>query len=444
VIGAQFHDPRDRIRRAYANPIVYWPPLPPSPMEITTRIWWPAAPDDAVLKPKFEYRDLGVLLREARSGDTILIRHNGPLAIEQHFIQPLKAGGTDRADFHLLFKPETKDMKPVLSPAQTNDVDVSLFRVKEGRVSFEDLHFLLKPAQPKYQDQIAVVTLVAGRGCEFKNCTFTLDEEDGRIAAVVSLADSREMKMDGPASQSAPSVKFTGCLIRGKGRALSVPVSRPFALEMNQCITGLNGPVVFAKAGGREVDAALGSTIHLSRVTALLGGPLVELQGGAVGVMKTSALVSTMVTADHCLFAAVPGAGQPMVEVDGAELDRSDPKNRIFKWTSPEPNRFANFDSTLPAVVVKPDVSSTQNWKWTEWLQFAREVGNPVGSVKFQDEPDGLKDLMKLKPADVEVRSVELPDMPNALPGDAGADVEKVAVPLDFRDSRKENTPVEP
>jgi hypothetical protein len=281
VMGAQFHDPKSNTRLAYHGVERIWPPLPPAPAEITTRVWWPAKPESASLKPDREYTDLVKLLRDARSGDTILIRHDGPLPMEKIVIQPPKTfSGGDRGDFHLTFKPETKNLRPILVPAQ-NELDVSIFRIREGRVLFEDLHFNLKPDQPNTRDQIAAVSLVAGRGCEFKNCTFTLQEEDGKVATVVALADSREMKMDGPASRTVPELKFTGCLIRGKGRVLSVPISRPFSLDMTQCITGLNGPVIFAKAGGREVDSALRSNVHLTRVTGLLGGPLVALQAAA-------------------------------------------------------------------------------------------------------------------------------------------------------------------
>ena len=423
VIGVQFHDAQEGVRRTYASAPI-WPPSRPTAAEITTRIWWPTGPaDEASLKPGV-YTNLVKLLQDARSGDTILIRHTGLLPMESHTIQPRKVQGSDRGSYHLTFKPEKKDDYPILVPAVLGDRDFSLFRVREGRVTFEGLHFLLKPGQPGAQDQgLAAVTLVAGRECTFRNCTFTLEEEDGKSASVVALSDpGREMKMDGPAMSNVPRIEFEGCLIRGKGRAVSVPVSRPFALEMTQCITGLNGPVVLAKNAGRDVSASVGSTIHLSRVTALLGGPLLELQGGSFGTMKNSGLVPTAISAERCVFASVPGAGQPMIEIAGTEMDRLDPK-AILKWTSTEANRFANFDQIAP-VVVKPDLNTTQSWKWSEWIQFAREAGNPVGKMTFKNEPDDLKDLANLKPGDAEVKSVDLPD---AKPGDAGADPEKVA-----------------
>jgi hypothetical protein len=144
--------------------------------------------------------------------------------------------------------------------------------------------------------------------------------------------------------------------------------------------------------------------------------------------MKTSGLVSTIVTADRCLFAAVPGAGQPMVEVEGAELDRT-AVNGLLRWTPQEANRFANFDQNLPVVIVKPDPTSTQNWTWNEWIQFAREKGTPVGKVQFKSEPEGLKELANLIPDWVEVKNVEFPELSNAEKGDAGADPERVASP---------------
>jgi serine/threonine protein kinase len=435
VLGAQCRESIN-LRRVYGDSI--WPPSRPAAAEITTRVWWPNAPEGQPLKPG-EYADLVTLLRAARSGDTILIRHSGPLLLsEQYVIKPPKpAAGAVASDYHLTFKPESKDDKPILIPAPTGIIDLSLFQVVEGRVTFEGLHFALNPGDS--QKTLAAVTVATGRGCEFIGCTFTLDELGSETTTVVSLPDPGSvMKMEGPASRAVPDVKFTGCLIRGKGRAVSLPVSRSFALEMSQCITALNGPVIYAKTAGRDLGSPDGSSIHLSRVTALLGGPFVELQGGSFGVMKAHGLVQTTITADHCLFAAVPGAGQPMVSVKDTEFDRMDP-NGVVKWTAPEANRFANFELSSPGVVVKPDASSTQNWKWNEWFQFSKEVG--VGKVEFEDEPDSLQDLSNLKPLHARVKKVELPNIPGAEPGDAGADPDRVANPPEEKKNTMPNEP---
>ncbi|MDB5309177.1 MAG: hypothetical protein JWO38_3379 [Gemmataceae bacterium] len=426
VVGAQFHDPRENTRGAYPG-IVWPPPDPAAAANVKQKVWWPGGPATD-LKPGV-YTNLVKLLQDARSGDTILIRHTGLLVVPQHLIQlPRPGTGADRGEFRLTFKADGNET-PVLTPDAVKTLDLSLFRVVEGLVRFEGLHFLLRPGAS--QDSLAAVTLVAGKGCTFQNCTFTLAEGDEQVAAVVALADpGREMKMDGPAARTAPKIEFEGCLIRGKGRGILLPASRPFDLRMEQCITALNGPVVYVKAADRDPGSATPSTVRLSRVTALLGGPLVELHAGKLGQMRASGLVPTTVTADGCLFAAVPGAGRPIIEVVGTELDRTD-RNGVLRWGGGDhPNRFANFDPTAPAAVVRPDDDSTHSWNWNEWIGFARELGRPVGKVTF-DRPGALKDLATLKPADAAVRAVDFPDLTGPKPDDAGADPGKVARPPD-------------
>jgi serine/threonine protein kinase len=421
VLGAQFQD-RNNIRRAYTH-VAVWPPSKPA-ADLTSRIWWPNAPGDESKLPPGTYKNLVKLLLDTRSGDTILIRHTGPLPMEQLVVQAARR--EERATHHLTFKPETKDHQPILSLAESGELDRALFRINHGRVLFENLHFDLKPGAD--QTHLSAVTLVAGRECGFRNCTFTLHDSEGKSPAVVALADAgREMKMEGPTMNAPPKIEFDGCLIRGKGRAVSVPTSRPFALEMSNTITALSGPVVFAKNAGAEVGTGSSATIHLTRVTAFLAGPVLELQGGAFGVMKSSGLVPVSVTTERCLFSAVPGSSTPLVEVTGTDLDRTDP-NRILRWAATD-SRYANFEMSMSPALVKPDTGTNQAWTWTEWLSFAKEAGVPVGKTAFANSPAGAKNLLDWKPDGGRVESVEFPDLANAKPGDAGADHEKVAVP---------------
>ena len=425
VLGVQFHDTVRNVRRTYAE--VLWPPRPPA-VEITTRVWWPNAPDDDSKLPPGVYRSLSSLLERAKAGDTVLIRHTGPLLMNEIAIEPPVRKDVDRSAFRLTFKPETKDDRPILMAAESEKLERSLFKVTHGQVTFENLHFVLKPGAD--QNQLAAVTLVAGRECKFNNCTFTLEEYDGKSASVVTLAEpGKVMKMDGPMMGTAPKIDFDGCLIRGKGHAVHIPISRPFELEMDNTITALNGSVIFAGNANRDVGAGNTSNVRLSRVTALLAGPFIELQAGSFGVMKGSGLVPTNISADKCVFAAVPGSVSPIVDLNGADLDRADP-NRVLRWEAPAPNRYLNFE-TNPAAILKPDANRNLSWTWTEWIPFAREVaaGRTVGKAEFADAPDGVKDLVTLKPEDARIKKVELPDLPAAEPGEAGADVEKVAVP---------------
>lgn len=430
VAGARFVPPGSAAAGlAYAG--VAWPPPTPRPAAAAgVRVWWPRPPDRAALRPGIEYDNLVKLLQDVRSGDTVLIRHTGPLSVEQVAIDPPKAAGADRSDFQLTFKPDPGS-RPVLIPARVDDLNLSLFRIREGRVAFENLEFRLAPGPD--QEAVSAVTVVAGRGCAFTRCVFTLDEGEA-AAAVVTLAEAgREMKMDGPAGRTVPRVAFDGCLIRGRGRCLWVPASRPFALDMDQCVTALGGPLVAVKAAGRDPGGVGPATARLTRVTALLGGPVVELQAGRVGEMKASGLVPVEVTADGCLFAAAPGAGRPVAEVVGADLDKADP-NRVLRWERGEAaNRYANFDPTAAVAVVRPGDGVDREWGWTDWLAFTRgESGRPVGKVTFAAGPAKLRDLGAVVPADVQVTAVDFAAvLAGAKPADAGADVGRVAKPVE-------------
>ncbi len=436
ILGARFARDLTTGGRTYSD--VSWPPAKPESLQkLAVKVWVPGAVNEADL-PDNEYKDLRKLLLEAQSGDTILIRHSGTLETIQHTIEPPKPGnGADRGEFHLTFKPEPGS-RPILTPQFDSKLDLSLFRVIEGRVTFESLQFLVKPGSPGYQESVAAVTLVAGRSCTFRNCVFTLQEEDGKVATAVALSDpDREMKMDAMGTRPTPRLSFENCLIRGKGRAVSIPVSRPFALDVEQSLTALYGPFLFAKAGGRDLAAAGPSSVRLSRVTALLGGPLVELQGGRFGEMRSSGLVPTTITADACLFAAVPGAGRGIIEVDGTELDPMDP-NRVLKWERGDPNRFANVDPSAAVAVGRPGDGMTQEWDWNTWISFAREVGRPVGSITFANGPTGLRDLSAVEAEDVVVREVDFPDLIEPRPTDAGVDPTRLARPEEMKEEEED------
>ena len=431
VLGAQFsRDPLALPGLVYAgDPGVAWPPPNPAlnPAGPRQLVWWPEAPVDEPLPPG-TFTDLVTLLRGARSGDTVRIRHTGLLPVQQLTIEPPRpAGAAERADFHLTFAP-FEGSAPILTPAADNKLNFSLFKLWDGKLTLKGLEFQLRPGAEN--ESVAAVKVVAGRAVEFKDCVFTLDEPDGKTATVVDVADPGREMMMAAANRPTPKVEFDGCLVRGRGRLLSVPVSRPFDLDLDQCVTAVNGPLVWAKAGGRVADTGPASKVRLHRVTAFLGGPVVELHGGRLGEMRASGLVPTEVTAEASLFVGVPGAGRPIAEVDGTNLPPDDP-NRVLKWESGRggANRYANFDAGAVTAVIRPGDAPVQEWDWDKWLTFARELGRPLGSAEFADAPSGLGELSGMTPADAVVKSVTFPDLSDPRPADAGADAEKVARP---------------
>ena len=152
----------------------------------------------------------------AHNGDTILIRHTGLLPLEATC--EIKAR-TGEPEFKLTFKP-FRGSRPILTPrADWTKLDQSLFRLLSGEVEFDELEqFLLKPSRPRNRQEVAALTVIGGKGCTFKNCVFTLQEEDESKAAAVLIADpDKFMVMDTKeALRRAASSRSASSAARGR------------------------------------------------------------------------------------------------------------------------------------------------------------------------------------------------------------------------------------
>lgn len=299
--------------------------------------------------------------------------------------------------------------------------DQTLFKLLGGEVTFEDIHFRLRPDQPKERQTVAAVALLGGKSCTFTNCVFTLAEEDESKVAAVHLPDIEKVMVMKPETRLAPKVTFTNCLIRGRGRGVWVGASRPVNLVVSNTLTALNGPVFFAEAGGEAVGAGP-SKAQFTRVTVLAGGPVVEMRGKTADA-KAAGLVKLEVEADRCLFVAVRDAGRPLVELDG--VDPTEWKT-VLNWQVKEGNRYANFDASAVLAVIRPGGDGAlKEWTRDDWIG---NVGEPLaadkrfGSVTFAAPAPTLKELAAVKPADVAAKTVDFPDLMDPKALDVGVD----------------------
>jgi serine/threonine protein kinase len=414
-LGVAFHNPSDNVRRAYPD---LWPPSRPKSAEVKTKVWWPDAPPEEqspTVSPS-----LAALLDGVRPGDEILIRHTGPLPLGSVELKP--ATRPSEGEFRVTFRPDPGS-RPVLTVDNDPDRDQTLFKLKGGEVTFDGVHFLLKPNRPKDGQLVAAVAVIGGKACTFRNCVFTLLEEDDSQVAAVHLPDiDKVMAMDQTA-RPVPKLRFANCVIRGKGRGVWVPVSRPFDLEVTNSLTAIDGPLLLTRAGGKAVPGGHG-TAKFTRLTALVAGPLVEMHAAETGdLMKNAGVVPVRVEADECLFAAVPSAGRPLIDLDGVDPD--DVKNRVvLNWQTARGNRYANFDERATFALIRPPggESTPKEWDSARWIDYAGEppaAGKPLGAVKFEKEPEGLRDLAAVRPADLAVTTTDFP----AGKPDAGADL---------------------
>lgn len=433
VIGAQFHN-SEISRRAYASTVKSWPPVKPKPPEPTQKVWYPF-PKPSERLPDGTNTDLRSLLLTARRDDVILIKHDGPLAIPETIELRPRTGSNE---FRVTFK-AAEGYKPILTvPSNEVTLDQPLFRLMSGAVTFEHIQFLLKPSLPRNPFKVSAVTIVGGTGCTFTDCVFTLAEEDEQVAAVVRVADADKiiMAMAEGASRPVPEITFKQCVIRGKGRGVWVEVSRPVKVDIGQTLTAINGPLLLTEQAGKSVVGAR-SSLKMNRVTALVGGPVMEMKGGKAGEMRASGLVPFDVHVEECLFAAVPNAGQPLVELDG--IDPTEVTS-ILKWqvgnANRSANRYANFEEGAAVVVIRSGVegATPKEWDWNEWIARSGEpptAGRPVGKVMFALGPTDLAALTAIKPADVRVTEIKFPDATDAKPDDAGANVKSLPIPYE-------------
>lgn len=428
-LGAWFADEyRNGLHRAYPelyDGSIWPPPRPLSAEEQARKVWFPGAPDSAV-RPGV-YKDLSALLKAAKPDDVILIRHTGELKVDNAEIRT--ALKPSEGELRLTFRPDDGS-RPVLVSEADDDRDQTLFKLKSGEVTFENLHFVLRPNRPKDGQLVAAVAVIGGKACRFVGCTFTLAEEDDSKVAVVHLPDiDKVMAMDAGA-RPVPKVTFEKCVIRGKGRGVWAEVSRPASASFADTLTALDGPVLLSEGGGKPGAATASGEAKFARVTALVAGPLVELRGKPGDAKAGNGPVRYKVEADECLFVQVAGAGKPLAEVDGA--DPMDLK-AVLDWQVKKANRYANFDASSALAIVKPGGSDpAKELARDDWFAHSGEPAGAdkrFGTLQFAAPPLTLADLLKVKPADAAVKSADFPDAAEPKALEAGTDPKALPLP---------------
>jgi len=425
-LGVAFYQPGNKERLTYEGMEGFtWGGIArPKPVaEARYKVWYPKPPETAELVPGVDYRNLSALLEELRPGEDVLIQHNGKLECDT--IKLRSPAKPSEGEFRVTFRPYP-GYKPELTVRKDSDRDHTLFRLLGGEVTFENIHFQLVPDPPRERQTVAAVALLGGKGCTFTNCVFTLAEDDEAKVAAAHLPDVEKAMVMKADTRLAPKVTFTNCLVRGRGRCVWVGASRPVNLEMTNTLTALDGPVFFAEAGGEAVAGT--STAKFVHVTALAGGPLVEMHGKSAEA-RSSGLVKLDVETSRCLFVAVRDAGRPLVELDG--IDPTDWKT-VLGWQikDKEGNRYVNFDPSADLAVIRPGGDgSEKRWTRTDWVA---NVGEPppdadkrFGTITFAAPVPPLKELAAVKPADMVAREIVFQDLTDAKTLDVGADLQE-------------------
>jgi hypothetical protein len=359
----------------------------------TVKIWDPKLPDDEEL-PQGVYPTLARALADIRRGDTLFIRHTGPLEVDpQEFT---------KTDFNVTIKPEPGS-KPILvpAPAALKRPD-GLFKLYAkqggGRLVLDGLHFKLPAGRAP-----AVAVLPGGGQLEIRNCVITM--EDGEDLSAVSLLDPRgEMMMGtgGPADWPSPKVTFENVFVRGKGHLVDVKGSRPFDLDVKNTVAALDKALINIDPTTADPSAFGSGNVRLNRVTTYLGGSVVHIKAAE---RKTDTapfgLAKTELTATQCVFA--PAGSDPLVRTERLSDDE-----QVKKWLGWHgKDNVYGYDKKSSVLEIRPPDADAMPPKMLDpsrWPDFAQEETPPFAAVKFpsrdelpqQGDVDGF---LKLKPS---------------------------------------------
>lgn len=311
------------------------------------------------------HQSLEQAILAAKPGETIFIRKNGPIAIDQPI--SLKKAMVD-----LTLKAD-KDFKPILTLGETRDRSAALFALYDGKLRLEDLEFRLRPANAEYESQ-AVVALVGGGQCSLKNCTITLDrasKETALSVATLSEPAMAMMKMD----TQAPLLELENCLVRGDGDLARSRTGKPFDIRLRNTLLALNGSLLLAEAdGGGATAGSQRSVLSLSRVTSYLAGPLIRLQAGK----DFKALASLTCKPNECVFVAA--TGKALVLLDGNDVGARALKDKL-SW-EPGNNVYANF-TDMVSFQPRGEEMTAPALNQQQWKEFSGEMSGRFQTVKF-------------------------------------------------------------
>jgi serine/threonine protein kinase len=337
------------------------------------------------------YKSLEAAVRDARPGDTILIRHNDELPID-----PIALNKKTLGD--LTIRP-ARGYRPVLTLGETAEAETALFRLQDGKLRLEGLEFRLRPATKRPFRKLVLVSLAGDGLCVLRDCLVTLERPGEVTVAVASLESAGQgMKLDMPPARDrddGPRLLLDNCFIRGDGDLLVGKSGRPGEVELKNSLAALSGSLVNIEV---PADAAIPPAAHqvrlkLASTTTYLGGHLVRLACGK----DPRGLAPLKARADKCLFVAA-SAGRPLIFLEGADTEERQLKDK-FSWdgglnayggyTSLLSQNPGSEDSVMPPPPV--DAAKWKNNPGEDRSVFGVKLGGTLGTeTRFTQLTPGL------------------------------------------------------
>jgi serine/threonine protein kinase len=335
------------------------------------------------------YRTLLQALEDAKRGDTLLIKKNGPFRVDT--LRLLKR------DVDVTIKPYP-GYHPILLIGQMDDKDAAFFRLHDGQLKLEQLEFRLTATVATLSSQ-ALVAMMGDGQCTFKDCLITLEETKGTPLALVTLPDTSNVMRMGTATlpSSVPTVYLEGCFVRGAGDLVAVRAGRPLHLEMANSLVALTGSLLTLEGSAKENGARLArADLLLKHVTTYLSDNLVCLRAGKEENKTGRGPVPVHVEdVSNTLF--VSALGKPLIHLDGVDTD--DQMKHCFSWGHSEHNAYSGFvDRLLDQQPADSAMMAPVPYGANQWREFTKETDARFDRVRFANLPD--PSLAKATPAD--------------------------------------------
>jgi hypothetical protein len=221
------------------------------------------------------YTTLRAASYASKPEDTILIRHEGELKVDpMQFNKPELASITIKA---------APGFQPILTLEMVSEAETAMFKIFDGKLRLEGLHFRLESRTAKTGMAVQSVVSLSGDGdCVFKQCQITLKRTvDGSlsVATIPVVNSAMALEMAAPRERhQGPRITLENCFVRGEGQVVTSRANRPFEFQFLQSIAALSGSLVQMEATPEASLEKSEILLKATNSTMYLDGHLLKVQ----------------------------------------------------------------------------------------------------------------------------------------------------------------------
>lgn len=240
---------------------------------------------------QFVHPSIDHAISHAKSGDIILIRHDGMIDMT-----PIQV---DRPGFFVTIRPD-QGSHPQLRWSAKNGEQAWL-KLDGAMVRIEDMPVIVEC--PENAESASLAALSRQGQFFLKDCLVTLSGPLGRsMVGGMREPDSTQRPEDSFRAAQPSRMVLEGCLVRGTGRITKLEIPRTLEVEIRQGAVALSGGLV-ALATLPIDQGATNLPVRIHQSTILSAGiPVTELQQQGVSIRSTESIWINLGRAENTLM----------------------------------------------------------------------------------------------------------------------------------------------